>query len=172
MAEFTEVMRQARRMCMDQEDCESCPIWDTAKSFCRIGAACKSDDSVTENVVMWWAAEHPELTYPSWADGWKQEFPSAIAVPCPRFFYDYPCEEAGDCKKCNLSPMPAEIAEKLGIKPITPDKPVPEHDGCEGCRYYNLEEADEPCAHCKGTAGTPEVYRARRDCYELAGGDA
>lgn len=24
----------------------------------------------------------------------------------------------------------------------------------------------------KGTAGTLEVYRARRDCYELAGGDA
>ena len=41
-----------------------------------------------------------------------------------------------------------------------------EHDGCEGCRYDNLEENDEPCAHCKGTAGTPEVYRARRDCYE------
>lgn len=41
-----------------------------------------------------------------------------------------------------------------------------EHDGCEGCRYFDLEEADEPCAHCNGTAGTPEVYRARRDCYE------
>lgn len=172
MAEFVEVMKQARRMCTAQEDCESCPIWDTAKSFCRIGAACYSDDGVTESVVMAWAAEHPESTYPSWEDGWKQEFPNAIAVPCPRFFYDYTCEQAGDCKKCKLSPMPAEIAEKLGIKPITPDKPVPEHDGCEGCRYYNLEEADEPCAHCKGTAGTLEAYRARRDCYELAGGDA
>lgn len=41
-----------------------------------------------------------------------------------------------------------------------------EHDGREGCRYFDLEEEDEPCAHCKGTAVTPEVYRARRDCYE------
>lgn len=62
--------------------------------------------------------------------------------------------------------MTAEIAEKLGIKPITEKRPVPEHDGCDGCKYEKLEEADEPCAHCKGTAGTPEVYRARRDCYE------
>ena len=46
----------------------------------------------------------------------------------------------------------------------------PEHNGCEGCRYFDLEEEDEPCAHCKGTAGTPEVCRARRDCYELKEG--
>lgn len=190
MAEFVEVMKQARRMCTAQEDCESCPIWDTAKSFCRIGAACYSDDGVTESVVMAWAAEHPESTYPSWEDGWKQEFPNAIAVPCPRFFYDYTCEQAGDCKKCKLSPMPAEIAEKLGIKPITEPLPimqgdfcasnaeearkkpglVPEHDSCEGCRYFDLAEEDEPCAHCKGTAGGLEVYRTRRDCYELKEG--
>lgn len=41
-----------------------------------------------------------------------------------------------------------------------------EHDGCEGCRYDNLEECDEPCAHCRGTAGAPAVYMARRDYYE------
>ena len=26
--------------------------------------------------------------------------------------------------------MPAEVAEKLGVKPIAPEKPAPEHDGC------------------------------------------
>ncbi len=46
------------------------------------------------------------------------------------------------------------------------DKPAELHDGCGGCQYEHLEEADEPCAHCKGTAGTPEVYRARRDYFE------
>ncbi len=117
MAEFTEVMRQARRMCKANEDCKSCPIWNTAKSFCGIGATCYSDDGVTESIVMVWAAKHPEPTYPSWEDGWKQEFPYAIEVPCPKFFYDYTCKQEGDCKKCKLSPMPAEIAERLGIKP-------------------------------------------------------
>lgn len=168
MAEFTEVMRQARRMCMDQEDCESCPIWDTAKSFCRIGAACKSDDGETEHIVMAWAAEHPEPQYPSWRDGWKQLFPDADSVPCPdQCFAPYVlCPSYAGCEQCHAAPMTAEIAEKLGIKPITEKRPVPEHDGCDGCKYEKLEEADEPCAHCKGTAGTPEVYRARRDCYE------
>ena len=41
-----------------------------------------------------------------------------------------------------------------------------EHDGCEGCRYEKLEECDEPCAHCRGTAGAPAVYMARHDYYE------
>ena len=41
-----------------------------------------------------------------------------------------------------------------------------EHDGCEGCRYDNLGENDEPCAHCKGTANTREENRARRDYFE------
>ena len=45
-------------------------------------------------------------------------------------------------------------------------KPVEEHDGCEGCRYDNLEENDEPCARCKGTAYTLEEKLARRDYFE------
>ena len=52
----------------------------------------------------------------------------------------------------------------------TLDKPAEEHDGCARCQYDNLEENDEPCAHCKGTAGTLEAYRARRDYYELKEG--
>nr|DAP38644.1 MAG TPA: hypothetical protein [Caudoviricetes sp.] len=139
MAEFVEVMKQAKRMCDAHRDCNQCALYRI-----HTGVGCALDymhlpggvsPDAVEYRIRAWATAHPEPTYPSWKDGWKQEFPSAIAVPCPRFFYDYPCEEAGDCKKCNLSPMPAEIAEKLGIKPITPDKPVPEHDGCEGCRY-------------------------------------
>lgn len=41
-----------------------------------------------------------------------------------------------------------------------------EHDGCGECRYYNLEEDDEPCASCKGTAYTLEEKLARRDYFE------
>ena len=45
-------------------------------------------------------------------------------------------------------------------------KPVEEHDGCAGCRYYNVYENDEPCARCKVTANTPEENWARRDYFE------
>ena len=48
----------------------------------------------------------------------------------------------------------------------TLDKPVEEHDGCGECRYYNLEENDEPCVRCKGTANTLEEELARRDYFE------
>lgn len=41
-----------------------------------------------------------------------------------------------------------------------------EHDGCAGCRYYNVYENDEPCARCKGTANTLEEKLARRDYFE------
>lgn len=60
----------------------------------------------------------------------------------------------------------ASSAEEARKKPGL----VPEHDSCEGCRYFDLAEEDEPCAHCKGTAGGLEVYRTRRDCYELKEG--
>ena len=45
-------------------------------------------------------------------------------------------------------------------------KPVEEHDGCAGCRYYNVYENGEPCASCKGTANTLEENWARRDYFE------
>ena len=41
-----------------------------------------------------------------------------------------------------------------------------EHNGCEGCRHFDLEENDEPCASCKGTATTREEKLARRDYFE------
>ena len=47
--------------------------------------------------------------------------------------------------------MPAEVAEKLGVKPIAPEKPAPEHDGCEGCKWCSKTEKDEPCVNCRGT---------------------
>ncbi len=121
MAEFIEIMRQARKMCIAQEDCQNCPIWDTAKSFCRLGAACESDDGVTESVVMAWAAEHPEPVYPTWNEWYKKSFQDAYYDGkriCPRIFGGgESCDSENDCDKCRDRPIPANIAEKLGIKP-------------------------------------------------------
>ena len=46
------------------------------------------------------------------------------------------------------------------------EKLVEEHDGCEGCRHFDLKEEDEPCASCKVTANTLEENWARRDYFE------
>lgn len=65
MSEFIDVMRQARRMCKAQEDCESCPLWNTENFFCKLDTTCYSDDSAIENIIMQWAAKHPETAYPT-----------------------------------------------------------------------------------------------------------
>ena len=102
-----------------------------------------------------WAAEHPEPVYPNWEEGWRQIFPDAKYTPCPGNFgikYIVPDCAYRVCTDCKSSPMPAEVAEKLGIKPIAPEKPAPEHDGCEGCKWCSKTENDEPCVNCRGTS--------------------
>lgn len=121
MAEFTEVMRQAQRMCEAFRDgfCYKCPIGNIEGLECGITPMTGMDCEEVERRVMQWAAEHPEPVYPSWEDGWKQLFPEAVYVPCPDqyFGYDSRCERYGGCNQCKASPIPADIAEKLGIKP-------------------------------------------------------
>ena len=119
MSEFTDVMRQARRMCNTQEDCESCPIWNPDKFFCKIDTACYSDDSMIENIVMQWAAKHPEPVYPTWREWQNSTFKDAHKhiAPCTFGSRDrFKCE-GKTCYVCMDQQIPADIAEKLGIKP-------------------------------------------------------
>ena len=163
MAEFTDVMRQAKRMCaVNGGMCgaRNCPL-DNGET-CRLLPDYDGEDyNELERIIMDWAAEHPEPVYPSWKEGWKQLFPEADIrhTLCPEVFGDkYRCDWCHDdndyndnCDECLERPMPAEVAEKLGIKPIAPEKPVPEHDGCRGCKWYDKKEWNEPCASCRGT---------------------
>ena len=119
MSEFTDVMRQARRMCKAQEDCESCPLWNAEKFFCRIDTACYSDDSAIESIVMQWAAEHPEPVYPTWREWQKSMFPDGHKHITPCIFGSrdrFKCW-GKTCYVCMEQQIPADIAEKLGIKP-------------------------------------------------------
>lgn len=120
MAEFTEVMMQAHRMCAMQKRCEECPGWDVKESFCRISCVALSDFCVLEQNVLTWAAEHPEPVYPSWVEAWEQLIPGAVDYLCPAHFGEKyrnkQCSKTA-CRVCKREPMPAEIAEKLGIKP-------------------------------------------------------
>lgn len=122
MSEFTDVMRQARRMCKAQEDCESCPLWNTANFFCKLDTTCYSDDNVIESIIMQWAAEHPEHpepSYPTWREWQNSTFPYADRDICPCEFGRsdrFNCDDK-TCAECLLEQIPADIAEKLGIKP-------------------------------------------------------
>ena len=122
MAEFMEVIKQTVRMCREHERCDGCPMKTFARGGCPfygfVYRARASED--IERVVMAWAAEHPELKYPSWKEAWKRLFPNAMSIPCPinHFGADIQTVCDGRCEMCKSRPITAEIAEKLGIEPV------------------------------------------------------
>lgn len=121
MADFQEVMKQARRLCKESGDCHCCPLYDLVEELvdCPFLAG-KLDAKTIEETVTKWAAEHPELRYPSWEEWWRREFPDADNAISPCTFglrERFACFGNG-CETCRAQPIPADIAEKLGIKPI------------------------------------------------------
>lgn len=128
MAEFQEVMRQLKRMCSSYGTrCTGCVIGNDDECCLYIKAPNSWEDADTKDVeakVMKRAAEHPEPVYPSWNEAWKQLFPDMVEKdpPCLRYFIGFARLEEFcplmKCKDCRNKPMFADIAEKLGIKPI------------------------------------------------------
>lgn len=121
MAQFVEVMEQARRICLEHPgDCHGCPLHDDDGLVCRfdLGEKYLYYDTA-ERIVLKWAAEHPEPVYPSWFDAWQQLFPGAKNVPCQGLYFGADCTDGSGegCIACKRSPIPAVFAEKLGIKP-------------------------------------------------------
>lgn len=126
MAEFSEVMKQVKRMCKEfGNDCTGCGL---AGSHCPLGPIPENWDGVdfanVERIVMDWAEQHPEPTYPTWNEWYKATFPHSNyhTIPCPSMFYKI-CETSNyhgevECYECKNRPIPANIAEKLNIKPI------------------------------------------------------
>lgn len=122
MAEFTEVMRQARRMCEEQQNIDCCVRCPINKNGCMVVADAEYVDyACAEQEIMHWAAEHPELVYPTWSEWYKKTFPDAYYNGkriCPVIFdCKKNCDSETDCDKCRDRPIPPKIAEKFGIKP-------------------------------------------------------
>ena len=122
MSEFTEVMRQAKRMCETFSDghCSECPIGDANALECGITVTSEMDCKEVERRVMQWAAKHPEPVYPTWDEWQDSVFPDAEIdiTPCTfgsRYRLNSCLEKT--CSTCTEQQMPADIAEKLGIKP-------------------------------------------------------
>ena len=120
MTEFQEVMRQGQRMCKRFKTCGHCPIYD-AKLPCPIIDVTNDKNDVIERIIMGWAAEHPEPRYPTWSEWQKANFPDAYMPLYPCNFARCP-QNYSECIDCALyrdSAIPADIARKLGIQPIT-----------------------------------------------------
>lgn len=124
MAEFQVVMKQAKRMCVTVNDCDQCELMTDAGCRFAIFADDAKYSHEIERIVMDWAAKHPEPVYPTWNEWYRKTFPDSIFAtsPCPNMFYKI-CEMSNyhgevECYECKNQPIPADIAEKLGIKPI------------------------------------------------------
>ena len=127
MAEFSVVMKQAQRMCAAHESrCERCAFGQSdGCPFHLFRSYMKSFDfNEVEHIVMDWAAKNPEPRYPTWNEWYKATFPNSNyhTSPCPNMFYKI-CETGNyhgevECYECKNRQIPADIAEKLHIKPI------------------------------------------------------
>ena len=108
MAEFQEVCKHLKRMCeLYGNNCIECPLDD--KDFCSLSAGDRTAETYkkAEEIIMSWAAEHPEPVYPTWGE-WLMSI-GVINGIHPHGAID----ALGNLKQ----PIPAEFAEKLGIEP-------------------------------------------------------
>ena len=165
MAEFTEVMRQVKRMCdaTVSERCHECTLWRPETESCSLYG---DDDGVDyadmERRVMAWAAEHPAPKYPTWREWQHSMFPGAgdDMYPCSFLSYtDCRCK-GSSCGECRERQIPADIAAKLGIMPI--------NEGCDTCKYRDKAWDEEPCVKCINTASGQREMDEMHDLWEEA----
>ena len=123
MAEFFEVMKQARRMCRSSL-CDNCILPRRADGLCIWeGAPSKLTDKIIAEIevkTLKWASENPEVRYPTWREWQQDHFRDAEIMVRPCVYISYTnahCRDYKDCADCANQPIPAYIAEKLGIKP-------------------------------------------------------
>jgi len=108
MAEFQEVMRQYVRLCESQENCSHCPVYRFYGCFNTVKRVSECNDAdMFERTIMEWAAEHPEPVYPTWWE-YLYEIGGMQVVSS---------EHYSAVRTCLSNPIPADIAEKLGIEP-------------------------------------------------------
>ena len=113
MAEFQEVMEQWGRLCKSINGlCRDCPLSTLQLCSVPVYELCEDELEKSESRIMQWAAEHPEPVYPMWRD---------VLLKCG-LLYEKRDNKSGSREiKPNwpemAKPIPADIAQKLGIEP-------------------------------------------------------
>lgn len=130
--------------------CDKCPAGKlrSANGVCLVRKIAKVDNCEEQiEGLRAWAAEHPAPRYPTWREWQGRTFPDASDLIGPCSFAPmerFGCENLrGRCRECRGEPIPADIAAKLGIRPI--------NEGCENCKYTDKAEDEEPCVTCRHT---------------------
>ena len=120
MAEFQEVAEQKRRMCKiyDKNGCNGCPLNNGDCGVLNMRFTDANTVQRLEDTVMSWAAEHPEPVYPTWGE-WLIKIGGAVKK---LYAQQYHYEAAQPTQLIEVvevldEPIPADIAEKLGIEP-------------------------------------------------------
>lgn len=128
MSEFTKTMRAWRRMCdtfskqYGYDCCEYCPMGHLKSCGAMLEREENAYDNIAETVDNW-AAENPESQYPTWAE-WLEEmgltWRSVTAARATNAVEPDSMQGIPFIMMLSLkarSPIPADIAEKLGLKP-------------------------------------------------------
>ena len=110
---FQEVVHQWRRMC-NSTSCVGCEIHKKCLKWVCDGHEGRfdgDDAKAVEIIIMQWAAEHPEPEYPTWGE-WLCDNGVMLNVqtscdPVPVYISGIGYSQ----------PIPADIAQKLGLKP-------------------------------------------------------
>ena len=106
MAEFQEVIRQKKRMCNSVLCCK-CDIYRLCgEDLSKCQQFINNNPKKAEEVIMSWAAENPELQYPTWIDWLVDQ--GLIFITSDTYAFNF--LKATD-------PIPADITQKLGLQP-------------------------------------------------------
>ena len=110
MAEFSELMRIKKRLCIKYKSsgCIECPLNYSIGDLCGIISISGYSDNKfmeLEEALLSWAAEHPEPVYPTWFEYiWK-------------FAFKEPVSDLDLVIWMANNRIPADIAQKLGVEP-------------------------------------------------------
>lgn len=116
MADFVQTMKDWRRMCntcqTEKDICGVCGCYPAGNyAPCAMKSMNKEADLARDNlyferlekIIKSWAAEHPEPVYPTWIEWFQQQniWRKETNIPAIDLY----------------NPIPADIAEKLGLEP-------------------------------------------------------
>lgn len=117
MAEFQMIAKNLERLCdtyrsLSRCGTDECPLYCENLCYARQMIHVHGDDAGRlEDVVIAWAKEHPEPVYPTWYE-WLTSIGALTRILNP--------DVASNLVEIGLSlldPIPADIAQKLGIEP-------------------------------------------------------
>ena len=122
MASFHEVMRQIGRICVyNFGDCDTCDfrLFCPSKTFLDKYVKAGRAERL-EKMVLSWADEHPEPVYPTWAEWLAKN--DILEVTCRAMSTTTASSSTQYIETVRTlpqfyRPIPADIAEKLGIEP-------------------------------------------------------